>query len=245
MVRSPSERSVRVAVAVVAAGLLLPAVALAVATRLDRAATVDRQAARGTAFQATPTVPPPPGCDRVIVIGDSLMDNAGPWLRAELADAGFEYFVDAQPSRRIPARVAAPYSGVRAALAARAGWGEAGCWVVALGSNDLYWGGGDAATARAMIDEMLAAVTPGARVWWVNVDYHRDPRTSFDFPQASRVFNAELEARAAADPTLSVIDWYAHAEANLHWFFDPVHVDRTGSIARAVQTVAALPRPVP
>jgi hypothetical protein len=117
--------------------------------------------------------------------------------------------------------------------------------MIALGSNDLLHGAGEPATAQAMMDEMLAAITPDALVWWVNVDYHRDPRTSFDFPTATLSFNAELDARAAADPDLHVIDWYSYAEANLDWFFDPVHVDRTGSIARAEQAVAALPRSGP
>ncbi|CAN5449331.1 hypothetical protein BH23ACT3_BH23ACT3_10810 [soil metagenome] len=199
-------------------------------------------AMRGQPVLVRPPPAAPSGCKRVAVIGDSLTDNAGPWLRAELQAAGFTAIVDAQPSRRIPGSVGAPYSGVRAAHAARATWGDADCWVVALGSNDLFLGAGDRATAPALIDEMLSAVTPGARVWWVNVHYRRDPSTSFDFPAATTVFNAALDARAAADPLMDVVDWYSYADANLQWFFDPVHVDRTGSIARAIQVVDALPR---
>jgi hypothetical protein len=231
--------------AVTVAVIVLPSTAVAVAIRFDRGAIVTEHADRGVAFQATPTLPPPPGCHRVVVVGDSLMDNAEPWLRAGLGTAGFTYFVDAQPSRRIPGTVRAPYSGVRAAAAIRASWGEADCWMIALGSNDLYHGAGQPEVADAMIDEMLGAVTPGAHVWWVNVDYHRDPRTSFDFPAATAVFNARLDLRAAAATDFEVIDWYSYAEANLQWFFDPVHVDRTGSIARAEQAVAALPRSGP
>jgi hypothetical protein len=221
-----------------------PIAAFALVTVIDAGITGGVPAERGTAFQATDTIPPPPGCHRVAVIGDSLMDNAEPWLRSSLRDAGFTYFVDAQPSRRIPARVRAPYSGVKAALAARASWGEADCWLIALGSNDLFHGAGDPAAANSLFDEMLGALTPGAKVWWVNVDYHWDPRTTFNFPAASLSFNAALGARAATDPDLTVIDWYSYAEANLQWFFDPVHVDRTGSIARAEQAVDALPRTV-
>lgn len=209
----------------------------------DGAAVVGETASRGSMFQATDTEPPPAGCRRVIVIGDSLMDNSRPWLVAGLADAGFDAYVDAQPSRRIPDSVRAPYSGVKAARAARASFGDAECWVVALGSNDLVFGGGVDATAAALVDEMIAAVTPGARVWWVNVNYHRDPDIAFGFPAATVVFNGAVAARAARDPRVTVIDWFALSEANLGWFFDPVHVDRTGSIARARFTVAALPRP--
>lgn len=180
----------------------------------------------------------------MIVIGDSLMDNSEPWLIAELESAGFTAFVDAQPSRRIPATVRPPYSGVTAALAARAAFGDAECWVIALGSNDLIHGAGESVAESArLIDEMLAAVTPGALVWWVNVDYHHDPRTGYGMVAATGRFNAALDARDAALANLTVLDWYSLAEANRHWFFDPVHVDRAGSIARAKWTVAALPRP--
>jgi hypothetical protein len=215
----------------------------ALSNGIDGGAVVSEAAVRGDAFQVTDTLAPPLGCERVVVIGDSLMDNSGPWLRSELASAGYDYHVDAQPSRRIPERVRAPYSGVRAARAVRSTFGEADCWMVALGSNDLIYGGGVVDEANGMLDEMLAAVTPGASVWWVNVNYHRDPRTNYDFVRATAIFNRVVADRAAADPNLRVIDWYTLSEANLQWFFDPVHVDRTGSIVRAEYTVAALPPP--
>ena len=208
---------------------------------IHRAAEVSEPAARGVAFRATDTLPPPPGCARVVVIGDSLTDNSGPWLRSELQSAGHDYFVDAQPSRRIPERVGAPYSGVRAALAARATFGDADCWMIALGSNDLVFGGGDVPAANVLIDDMLGAVSTGASVWWVNVNYHRDPRSTFDFVAATATFNAVLAGRAAGDPDVDVIDWYTLSEAHPEWFFDPVHVDRAASIVRAEFTVAALP----
>lgn len=224
-----------VVLACVAAGVAAAGVAI------DAGAEVTRTAVRGRAFQATDTIPPPVGCRRVIVVGDSLTDNSRPWLVDGLRNAGFTAHVDAHPSRRIPSFVGAPYSGVRAAWDARATFGEADCWVVALGSNDLIYGRHDEVTINAWIDEMLAAVSPGALVWWVNVDYHHDPRTSFDFVRATAMFNRELGERAAVRAGLAVIDWHSLAEANLQWFFDPVHVDRTGSIARAHLVVAALP----
>jgi hypothetical protein len=204
-------------------------------------ATVQQTAARGSAFRATDTVPPPTGCERVVVIGDSLMDNARPWLVAGLRDAGFDAHVDAQPSRRIPASVRPPYSGVAAAASVRSTFGEAGCWVVALGSNDLIFGGGERSTADASITAMLDAVTPGARVWWVNVNYRNDRAVNFSFVAATATFNAALAERASVDPLVQIVDWYSLSHANPAWFFDPVHVNRAGSIARAEQTVSALP----
>lgn len=205
---------------------------------IDRPATVAVPAERGPVVELTSPGAPPPRCGRVIVIGDSLTDNASPWLTRGLREAGYTAHVDAQPSREIGGRRPPPYSGTAAARAARATFGEADCWVIALGSNDLLHLN-DAATAGALVDTLLAEVSPGARVWWTNVDFHRDPRYRIDFPGRTAIFNAELDARAAAG-RLVVIDWYSYAEANLHWFFDPVHVDRAGSIARAAQLVAAL-----
>ena len=169
------------------------------------------------------------------------MDNARWYLARSLDQAGYTYIIDAQPSRRIPETVRAPYSGVTAARQVRSTWGEGDCWVVALGSNDLIFDGGDPIVAASMIDSMLAVVTPNSRVWWVNLDYHRDPRIAFDFVGASLRFNAVLDARAAVNANLTVIDWYSLAEQHLDWFFDPVHVDRAASIVRAEFTVAALP----
>jgi hypothetical protein len=210
----------------------------------DRAANVSEPAVRsGEQIQVLPRPEHPKPCERVIVIGDSLMDNSEPWLIAELDDAGFTAFVDAQPSRQIPAAIRVPFSGVTAARSIRSSWGEADCWMIALGSNDLIFGGGQTvASATVRIDEMLSAVTPGAAVWWVNVDYHPDPRTGRDMVAATKRFNEALDRKATSTAALTVIDWYTLAEANLQWFFDPVHVDRTGSIVRAEFTVAALPR---
>ncbi len=214
----------------------------AVLAEIRSGASADLAAQRGDQFQATPTLPPPPGCRRVIVIGDSLMDNAEPWLVAELEDAGFVSLIDAHHTRRISSAVRDPYSGVKAARRARVEWGEADCWVVGLGSNDLIYGAGETAVAEALIDEMLGAVTVGAMVFWVNLDYHGDPAVAFDFPGATARFNSALASRAATDPLLEVIDWYTYAESNRDWFFDPVHVNREGSIARAIFTVSVLPR---
>lgn len=210
-----------------------------VALELNGRVTASAQAVRGEQVRLKP-LPPRPSCRRVAVIGDSLMDNARWYLSSSLDRAGYTSVIDAQPSRRIPETVRAPYSGVTAVRQVRSTWGDADCWVIALGSNDLIFGGGDPVVASSMIDSMLAVVTPGSRIWWVNLDYHRDPQVPFDFVGASSNFNAMLDARAAVDVELTVIDWYSLAESHPEWFFDPVHVDAIGSRARAEQVVNAL-----
>jgi hypothetical protein len=209
------------------------------ALEISAPARASAPAIRGEQVRIRP-LPIHPVCHRVAVIGDSLMDNARWYLSNALDQAEYSSVIDAQPSRRIPESVRAPYSGVIAARQVRATWGEADCWVIALGSNDLIFGGGDPALAASLIDSMLASVTPGSSIWWVNLDYHHDPEVSFDFVGATSTFNAALDARAARDESLMVIDWYSLAESHREWFFDPVHVDTVGSRARAIQVVDAL-----
>ena len=98
-------------------------------------------AVRGEQVRIRP-LPSRPTCHRVAVIGDSLMDNARWYLSSALGQAGYSFVIDAQPSRRIPESVRVPYSGVIAARQVRSTWGDADCWVIALGSNDLIYGGG-------------------------------------------------------------------------------------------------------
>ncbi len=189
--------------------------------------------------------PPPPACARVAVIGDSLTVGSRSALRSGLAEAGFDAVVDAYGGRRIGRSAPDPYSGVKAALEVRATFGEADCWVIALGTNDLYAGAGDPRVARALVDEMLSVVTPGADVWWVNINFHDNPNNfgaPVDEEAGTAVFNAGLDARADGDGTFTVIDWYAYSEDHLWWFVDWVHVNSAGYLARARQTIDALPR---
>jgi hypothetical protein len=186
------------------------------------------------------TLPAPPGCDRVIVIGDSLTAAPASLLRSELAANGYDAYVSGASNRRVPRALPPPFSGVRSALAVRGSWGDAECWVIALGSNDISSGADKPSVANGLIDEMLGAVTPDATVWWVNVDHRNERGNSVDLVAATRLFNNTLAARAADDLKFSVIDWYSLAEANRHWFIDAVHVDRSGGIARSRLIVASL-----
>jgi hypothetical protein len=243
-------RSLGMARLLLTSGLVLVVAAFGVPTRTNAPARAASEVVGGRAQAVAPAVrgeqvrirplPPEPVCRRVAVIGDSLMDNARWYLSDALGQAGFSNMIDAHHSRRIPETVRPPYSGVIAAREVRSTWGDADCWVIALGSNDLLFGGGDPIVAASLIDSMLAAVTPQSRVWWVNLDYHHDPRTSFDFVGATSTFNRVLDTRASVDANLTVVDWYSLAEAHPEWFFDPVHVDGVGSNARAHQVVDAL-----
>jgi len=240
-----SSRRGLIPVVLVTAGMALIATTVAasdVLERVERPATAVAGAERGEQVVVDPPPPAPASCRRVAVLGDSLMDNARWYLQEELRSAGFDGVVEAHHSRRIPDTVRPPYSGVAAARALRASRGEFDCWVVALGSNDLLYQAGEPAVGSALIGQQLVALTPGARVWWVNLNYRRDPSVGFDFAAATVGFNAALAKRASSDPRLTVIDWYALSVANPGWFFDPVHVGTVGSRERARQAIGALPR---
>lgn len=112
--------------------------------------------------------------------------------------------------------------------------------MIGLGSNDLESGADDPVRARRWIDEQLAAVSPGARVWWINVAYLREPGNVFDFPAATATFNAVLASRALTDPLVEVIDWYSLMMVNPSWFDDSVHVRPPAYAARTQLVIAAL-----
>ena len=125
---------------------------------------------------------------------------------------GVDFVVDGVGARRVSVNaVPASRSGVLAARSIRAASGEADCWVVALGTNDINSGVTTPTRARATIAEMLAEIPTPARVWWVNVDFRSIEGAALDYPAITQMFNAVLSQRDAADARFRVIDWYTLA----------------------------------
>ncbi len=216
---------------------MLCAVAVPLAARAD-VIDIGRQGARAT----EPAVRINRLCTRVWVIGDSLTVGSAEALRSGLDGLDLEAaLVDGAISRRIPPTATPSASGVLTARSLRATNGEADCWVIALGTNDIS-GGVTASRARVLVGEMLAEVTPKARVWWVNVDFRSIEGAAVDYPAATQTFNAVLNERAASDPRFEVIDWYTLAESHPEWFFDAVHVNSAGYSARAALVLDVIRR---
>jgi lysophospholipase L1-like esterase len=176
-------------------------------------------------------------CQRVVIIGDSLTVGAEPHHRAQLVAAGIPGIVDGNTSRRIPAMSTPQLSGVLTAERIRREWGDADCWVIALGNNDIASVASmSSSTAATLVAQLVAAVSPGARVWWVNV---RDVRTAELIAKAA-TFNGVLDARAASDAAFEVVDWASLVAANPAWSTDGIHVTATGYRARAALVAAAI-----
>lgn len=181
-----------------------------------------------------------PGCQRVVILGDSLTVGAAPFHRLQLSNASMVGIVDGRSGRRISATAGEAFSGVLAAQRIRRDWGDADCWVIALGTNDHYVGGSrSVAVATGLVEQQLGAITPGARVWWVNV---RDTSSTAALV-GSRTFNRALAERAAIDGRFQVVDWYTAFLANPGWSSDGIHVGTAGSIERAALVARALITP--
>ncbi len=199
--------------------------------------SIDSPAGGGSGSLAPAQRLRPPGCQRVVILGDSLTVGTARYHDLELAKASLVGVVDARKGRRISASAGEALSGVLSAQRVRRDWGEADCWVIALGTNDYYVGGSrSVAVATGLIHEQLDAITPGARVWWVNVL----DRSSSAALTGSRTFNRALDERAAIDGSFRVVDWYSLFLANPGWSGDGIHVGTSGSIARAALVAAAL-----
>ncbi len=182
-------------------------------------------------------------CKRVWVVGDSLTVGSDAALRSGLTRLGVDFVVDGVGARRVSVNaLPASRSGVLTARSIRAASGEADCWVVALGTNDINSGVTTPTRARATIAEMLAEIPTPARVWWVNVDFRSIEGAALDYPAITQMFNAALSQRDAADARFRVIDWYTLAQNHPEWFVDAVHVNSVGYTARGALIVDALRR---
>jgi hypothetical protein len=120
---------------------------------------------------------------------------------------------------------------------------EADCWVIALGTNDLYWvwnwghyGPSPEATVENYLTMMLDEVRKAPnfeQAWWVNINDHGWPNTSV-------TFNTVLEQRAQREDDLATIDWYGLSEPHPEWFVDDRHLTLGGYRVRAELIAATL-----
>jgi hypothetical protein len=220
-------RALGLACAVAALGIVVPLAADALSASV---ATLDPPGAAAT----EPAVRVNRLCTKVVVIGDSLTVGAATAIRKGFDGLPIEYSVTAISGIKVTPEA------VQLARELRAASGEADCWVIALGTNDITARGvTTTALANTMIDTMLAEVSPKSRIFWVNVNLRTDDARI----SATKAVNQALDARAAKNASFQVIDWYSLSQNNLGWFgTDGVHYTSAGYSARAAQLVEVIRR---
>jgi lysophospholipase L1-like esterase len=163
------------------------------------------------------------------VLGDSITLGDSRHLRVELDAAGWSSVrIDAEPSRRIPTSVRAPYSGIKTVRALRASGIDPGAFVIALGTNDIGFVVDYGQSPRTLISDMLDAIGRSRRVLWVDV-------VRPDAPESAALFNRTLNELAVERPDqLVVLRWSQAAAGHPEWFLnDGIHLTEAGHAHRS------------
>lgn len=172
-------------------------------------------------------------CKEVAHIGDSLTAYTVDPLTQAYAKVGVSAQIDAYGGRAIKQKLPAdPKTGKQAALDFVAA-GFAGCWVVALGTNDTANVAAGAWYTRAeAIDEMMEAIDPSATaaVMWVNT--FTTKTTGYWSNANMQLWNEALTDAKSRWPNLRVFDWAAIAETGSAPFADGIHHTSAGYSVR-------------
>jgi hypothetical protein len=180
----------------------------------------------------------PRACEQVAHVGDSLTAGTVDGLETAYRTVGAAPRIDAYGGRAVLQKLPDdPRTGKQAALELRAS-GFAGCWVVALGTNDTANVAAGASYTRATsIDEMMMAIDPerAAAVLWVNTFTTRT--TGFYANDHMVLYNQALDEARARWPNLRILDWAAVAAGGGAPYVDGIHHTAAGYAVRN-QTIA-------
>ena len=190
-------------------------------------------------------------CRRVAHIGDSTsvglvspldLPDPAQRLAAQYRDAGVRHtWIDASGGRSMVEEMPGQVNGYDTARTMVSS-GFAGCWVIALGTNDTAnVSVGSNAGRMARIQELMS-VAHGAPVMWVNVKT-LDP--SGPWSEANmQLWNDTLVQACHQYPNLRIFDWASVAQDG--WFIsDGIHYTPAGYAARAHLIAGALARAFP
>ena len=190
-------------------------------------------------------------CTSVAHIGDSTsvgmvsaqwLPDAAQRLAAQYRDVGVRHaLIDASGGRSIVEEMPAQVNGFRVA----SGWHNAGfrgCWVIALGTNDIAnIAAGSNVGAAARIAEMMSAAH-GEPVMWVNTqtDLSSGPWSESNMQQ----WNKALVQAAKHYPNLRIFNWAGMVRPAWH-LPDGIHYTSAGYAIRAAAIAHALARAFP
>jgi hypothetical protein len=190
-------------------------------------------------------------CRSVAHIGDSIsvdlisadfLPNPAQRLPARYAAVGVKRLrIDASSGRSVVEALPGQVNGYNVAKAWRAA-GYRGCWVFALGTNDVAdVANGSAVGYAARINEMMS-VAHGQPVMWVNTI--TTTPTGFWASPNERAWDKALVKAAAKYPNMRIFDWAAVARPG--WFLpDGIHYTPAGCAVRAKAIADALARAFP
>jgi hypothetical protein len=190
-------------------------------------------------------------CQSVAHIGDSTsvdlispasLPVAAQRLGAQYRDVGVRHArIDASGGRSVVEEMPGQVNGYKVASAWRAS-GYRGCWVVALGTNDVAdVQAGSAVGLTARIDRMMS-VARGEPVLWVNT---RTELSTGPWANAGeQAWDRALDQALKQYPNLKIFNWSAVAQPA--WFLaDGIHYNTPGCAIRAHDIAAALARAYP
>jgi hypothetical protein len=200
----------------------------------------------GTATAALET-----SCRSVAHVGDSTsvdlispanLPDPGQRLPARYAEVGVRHLrIDASGGRSIVEQMPGQINGYRVA---QAWWNEGyrGCWVFALGTNDVAnVSVGSAVGLMARVREMMSAAH-GEPVMWVNTVTQLDSGPWSEANEA--LWDHTLIRALALYPNLRIFNWAGLAQPG--WFLsDGIHYNQAGCAIRAEAIAHALARAFP
>jgi hypothetical protein len=194
---------------------------------------------------------PRTSCQSVAHVGDSTsvdlvspasLPDAAQRLGAQYRDVGVRHLqIDASGGRSVVEEMPGQINGYKVASSYWA-HGYRGCWVFALGTNDVAnVQAGSAVGLTARIDRMMSAAH-GEPVLWVNT---RTELSAGPWADAGeQAWDAALARALKAYPNLRIFNWAAVAQPA--WFLgDGIHYNTAGCAIRAHDIAAALARAFP
>jgi hypothetical protein len=190
-------------------------------------------------------------CQSVAHIGDSTsvdllspvsVPDAAQRLGAQYRDVGVRHLhIDASGGRSVVEEMPGQINGYKVASSYWA-HGYRGCWVFALGTNDVAnVQAGSAIGLTARIDQMMSAAH-GEPVLWVNTRTELSAGPWAD--SGEQAWDTALAQALKTYPNLRIFNWSAVAQPS--WFLgDGIHYNTTGCAFRAHDIAAALARAFP
>jgi hypothetical protein len=223
----------------------------ATATSDRRGSPPHRPASAPPRSAGTATAPLETSCRSVAHIGDSTsvdlisaanLPDPGQRLPAQYTGVGVRHLlIDASGGRSIVEQMRGQVNGYRVA---QAWWNEGyrGCWVFALGTNDVAnVSVGSAVGLMARVREMMS-VAHGEPVMWVNTVTQLD---SGPWSEANeQLWDHTLIRALALYPNMRIFNWAGLAQPG--WFLpDGIHYNEVGCAIRAEAIAHALARAFP